>query len=171
MQRLAAGPPIGTVGDALLPVDRASDATPPRRLIARGLLIPIDMQTVELPRRGRAAWCGAPNRSGAVSPDPPPIPTIDRAPEELDRLGATAVLDTVRLHRGARCQSGPIGPRQRCGGGVGVRELRRAARPSMWARTLPPSCSKPRCGRPRRGSRRHGAGVPSHNGLRQLAKP
>ena len=50
VQRLAAGPPIGTVGDALLPVDRASDATSPRRLIARGLLIPVDMQTVELPR-------------------------------------------------------------------------------------------------------------------------
>src|SRR6478752_2581627 len=50
VQRLAAGPPIGAVGDALLPADPATDTTPPRRLIARGLLIPIDMQTVELPR-------------------------------------------------------------------------------------------------------------------------
>jgi hypothetical protein len=127
VQRLAAGPPIGTVGDALLPVDRASDATPPRRLIARGLLIPIDMQTVELPREVGLVVRGA-EPVGAVSPDPPPIPTIDREPEELDRLGATAVLDTVRLTEalGAEWTHRPA-PALR-GGGVGVRELRRAAR-------------------------------------------
>jgi len=127
VQRLAAGPPIGAVGDALLAVDPATDTTPPRRLIARGLLIPIDMQTVELPREIGLAIRGA-EPLGAVSPDPPPIRTVDRAPEELDRLGATAVLDTVRLVEtlGAEWTHRPA-PALR-GGGVGVRELRRAAR-------------------------------------------
>src|SRR6478752_52011 len=111
VQRLAAGPPIGAVGDALLPADPATDTTPPRRLIARGLLIPIDTQTVELPREVGLA-----------------IRAVDRAPEELDRLGATAVLDTVRLVEtlGAEWTHRPA-PALR-GGGVGVRELRRAAR-------------------------------------------
>ena len=54
--------------------------------------------------------------------------TVDRAPEELDRLGATAVLDTVRLVEtlGAEWTHRPA-PALR-GGGIGVRELRRAAR-------------------------------------------
>src|SRR5689334_2572815 len=127
VRRLAAGPPIGTVGDVLLPVDPATDTTPARRLIARGLLIPIDIQTVELPREiGLVVRCAEP--LGVVPPDPPAIHTISRAPEELDRLGATAVLDTVRLVEmlGAEWTGRPA-PALR-GGGVGVRELRRAAR-------------------------------------------
>jgi Helicase conserved C-terminal domain len=127
LQRLAAGPPIGSVGDAVLPVDPAGEPTPPRRLIARGLLVPIDMQTVELPREVGLAVRGA-EPLGAVPPDPPPIPTVDRTPDELDRVGATAVLDTLRLVEalGVEWTRRPA-PALR-GGGVGVRELRRTAR-------------------------------------------
>jgi Helicase conserved C-terminal domain len=127
LQRLATGAPIGTVGDALLPVDLAGETAPPRRLIARGLLIPIDVQTVELPREIGLAVRGA-QPLGVVQPDPPPIPTVTRTPGELDRLGATAVLDTLRLVEalGVEWTHRPA-PALR-GGGMGVRELRRVAR-------------------------------------------
>jgi Helicase conserved C-terminal domain len=127
LDRLAAGPPIGTVRDALVPGLLAQGSTPPHRLIARGLLLPIDAQTVELPREVGLTLRG-PAPLGQVHAQPPVIPTVQRTPEELDRSGATAVLDTVRLVEalGEEWTHRPA-PSLR-GGGIGVRELRRTAR-------------------------------------------
>jgi hypothetical protein len=124
LDRLAAGPPNGTVRNAQLPTTWP-DLAPPHRLISRGLLIPIDSQTVELPREVGIALRGM--AVGAVSATPPVIETVDRDPAELDRLGTTAVLDALRLVESlaeAWAHRPPLALRA---GGVGIRELRRTA--------------------------------------------
>ncbi|PZS16158.1 MAG: DNA-binding protein [Pseudonocardiales bacterium] len=124
LDRLGAGPPNGGVRNAQLPSARP-DMTPPHRLISRGLLIPLDAQTVELPREVGIALRGA--ALGMVRPTPPVIDTVERDPADLDRLGTTAVLDTVRLVEAlgeAWTSRPPVALRA---GGVGIRELRRTA--------------------------------------------
>lgn len=119
------GPPIGAVRDALLPASLEDGATPPHRLIARGLLVPIDTQTVELPREVGLALRGE-HPLGDVTPGPPRVPVNDSA--GLDRLGTTAVLDTLRhiATLGEAWTAAP--PAVLRSGGVGVRDLRRTAR-------------------------------------------
>lgn len=125
LDRLAAGPPVGVVRNAqLLPAPE--DFAPPHRLITRGLLVPIEAQTVELPREVGLALRSAP--FGTVEPEPAPIPTVERTAAELDRLGTTAVLDVLRRveELGESWTRQP--PAQLRSGGLGVRDLRRTAR-------------------------------------------
>ena len=61
---LAAGPPVGVVRDALVPAVIAGSDAPPHRLIGRGLLVPIDAQTVELPREVGRLLRGAGRATG-----------------------------------------------------------------------------------------------------------
>ena len=124
LDRLAAGPPNGTVRNAQLPTTWP-DLAPPHRLISRGLLIPVDSQTVELPREVGIALRGM--AVGAVSPPPPVIEPVDREPAELARLGTTAVLDTVRLVESLAESWAHRPPVALRAGGVGIRELRRTA--------------------------------------------
>lgn len=126
LRRLSSGgPPIGAVRDALLPASLEDGATPPHRLIARGLLVPIDTQTVELPREVGLALRGE-RPLGDVAPVPPPVPVTDGA--GLDRLGTTAALDTLR-HIAALGEAWTAAPPAVLrSGGVGVRDLRRSAR-------------------------------------------
>jgi hypothetical protein len=125
LDRLAAGPPVGTVRNAHLPASRP-DMPPPHRLIARGLLVPIDAQTVELPREVGVAL--RPAAVGRVESRPPAIPVVERGTADLDRLGTTAVLETLRLVEAlGRTWTDHPPPLLRAGG-VGVRELRRTAR-------------------------------------------
>jgi hypothetical protein len=125
LERLATGPPVGNVRNAQLPAT-SPDLPPPHRLIERGLLVPIDAQTVELPREVGVALRDTP--LGDVSPHPPAIETVQREPAELDRLGTTAVLDTVRLVEALADAWTDRPPPALRAGGVGVRELRRTAR-------------------------------------------
>jgi hypothetical protein len=125
LDRLAAGPPVGNVRNAQLPAT-SPDLAPPHRLIARGLLVPIDAQTVELPREVGVALRGTP--LGNVSPTPPVIEAVQREPADLDRLGTTAVLDTVRLIEALGDAWTNRPPPALRAGGVGIRELRRTAR-------------------------------------------
>jgi hypothetical protein len=124
LDRLAAGPPVGVVRDALLPAVIEAGATPPHRLIAHGLLVPIDTQTVELPREvGLALRDGTPFAS--ITAAPPDVPLIDT---DVDHRGTTAVLDTLRqVGALAELWSAAPPPVLRAGG-LGVRDLRRAAR-------------------------------------------
>ena len=96
---LAGGPPIGRVRQTQL-MPAGEQPTPPQRLVARGLLVQIDSQTVELPREVGLALRG--EQSIAVQTDPAPILTVDRTPAELDRLGTTAVLARPAAHRDPR---------------------------------------------------------------------
>jgi hypothetical protein len=124
LARLAGGPPVGVVRDALLPSALNDSATPPHRLIAHGLIVPIDTQTVELPREvGLALRGGAP--FAAVPVAAPPIALAD---SNVDRLGTTAVLDTVRHVEALGELWSALPPAVLRAGGLGVRDLRRSAR-------------------------------------------
>jgi hypothetical protein len=126
LDRLAAGPPVGVVRGAADRQVPHADQSPPHRLIARGLLVPIDAQTVELPREvGLALRSSA---MGAVSTRPPDIELLEREPAQLDRLGTTAVLDTVRQVESLAETWTHRPPPVLRAGGIGVRELRRTAR-------------------------------------------
>ncbi|MGH8959948.1 MAG: helicase-associated domain-containing protein [Jatrophihabitantaceae bacterium] len=125
LDRLAAGPPIGTVRNAQLPPAR-DELPPPHRLLSRGLLIAVDAQTVELPREVAIALRPVP--IGDLQPHAPEIRIERREPAELDRAGGTAVLETLRVVE-ALAESWTVHPpAQLRSGGVGVRDLRRTAR-------------------------------------------
>jgi len=125
LQRLAAGQPYGGVRNAQLPATW-KDLPPPHRLISRGLLVPVDAQTVELPREVGIALRR--DTLGDISPTPPVIDAVERSPAELDRLGTTAVLETVRLVESLAQVWATRPPPVLRAGGIGVRELRRTAR-------------------------------------------
>ena len=123
LDRLAAGPPVGTVRNTRLAV--TDQSTAPYRLINRGLLVPLDGQRVELPREvGRVLRSQAP----ASAVEPPAVTLVEREPADLDRLGTTAVLDFLRLVESLATAWTVQPPPLLRSGGVGVRELRRTAR-------------------------------------------
>ena len=121
LDRLAAGPPVGVVRPR-----PTGEPSPAAALLMRGLLVPVDALTVELPREVGIAL--RPSPLGALEPDPPQIAVTEREPAELDRLGTTAVLDTLRLVDMLADTWTALPPAQLRSGGVGVRELRRTAR-------------------------------------------
>ncbi|MBV9593182.1 MAG: helicase-associated domain-containing protein [Actinobacteria bacterium] len=125
LRRLAGGPPIGLLRE---PIDAAGDGqSAPLRLVARGLLIPVDTQTVELPRELGLALRGE-RPLGPVAEHAPVVATTDRGPAEADRSGTTAVLELIRLVESlGQAWSRQPAPVLR-NGGLGVRELRRTAR-------------------------------------------
>ncbi|MCW2495924.1 MAG: hypothetical protein JWQ77_1848 [Jatrophihabitans sp.] len=120
LTRLAAGPPLGGLRSA------AAGETPAHRLVTRGLLVPIDAQSVELPREIGLALREHP--MGEVGPEPPNVELTVREPAELDRAGTTAVLETIRLVDALALAWTVQPPAQLRSGGVGVRDLRRTAR-------------------------------------------
>lgn len=121
LDRLAEGPPLGR-----LRVRPGAEPPAAYRLLTRGLLLPVDAQTVELPREVGMAL--RPSPLGTVATQPPDIEVESRAPNDLDRLGTTAVLETLRLVEalGDLWTASPAA--QLRSGGVGVRDLRRTAR-------------------------------------------
>jgi hypothetical protein len=122
LDRLAAGPPVGT----LRPVRPGADTPPAFALVLRGLLIPADGQTVEMPREVGVALRASP--LGELEPVPPQIEAVEREPADLDKLGTTAVLETLRLVDSLADLWTAHPPAQLRSGGVGVRDLRRTAR-------------------------------------------
>ena len=128
LTRLAAGPPKGTVRNALLPASwpTGEEIPPPHRLLMRGLLVPIDAQTVELPREVALALRDQP--LGRVAVAPPAVEIVEHTPAELDHMGTTAVLDAVRLVDALAGSWTAHPPAMLRSGGVGVRDLRRTAR-------------------------------------------
>jgi antitoxin (DNA-binding transcriptional repressor) of toxin-antitoxin stability system len=125
LNRLAVGPPVGRLREAH-PSAAHAELPPPHRLVARGLLVPLDAQTVELPREVGLALRAVP--LGPVAVQPPVIEYVERTPADLDRIGTTAALDVLRLVE-ALAESWTLHPpAQLRSGGVGVRELRRTAK-------------------------------------------
>ena len=121
--RLAGGPPVGTVRNTRLAAAEA-ELSPPHRLINRGLLAPIDIQHVELPREVGLML----REVSEAAAEPPSLELITREPADLDRLGATAVLEFLRLVD-VLAEAWTVQPPALLrSGGVGVRELRRTAR-------------------------------------------
>lgn len=133
LQRLADGPPIGVhrEADAALrelvqrrPV--VAEPSPAQGLLERGLVVPIDGRTVELPREVGLALRPVP--AGAVPPEPAPVPVTERGTAVIDGGGATAVLETVRLAELLLTMLSDEPAGQLRAGGLGVRDLRRLAR-------------------------------------------
>jgi hypothetical protein len=118
---LAAGPPLGQVRDALRvgPVD-----SPVRWLLAHGLLVAIDNTTVELPREVGLIVRGA-TPLGDVRPSPPEL--VVTSPSGIDATAAHAAADVVAKTEALLEQWSADPPGVLRAGGVGVRELKRAA--------------------------------------------
>ena len=124
---LAAGPPVGRTTGALSPANAASADSPLRWLLAHGLLVPLDDYTVLLPRE-----LGVLLRGGRPLPDaslsPPPLPLTAHQPAEVDAAAAGQALIVLRLVESLLEAWALEPPGVLRSGGVGVRELRRAAR-------------------------------------------
>ncbi|HEV7650811.1 MAG TPA: helicase-associated domain-containing protein [Actinophytocola sp.] len=119
--------PVGRTRDAavVVPLDRAR--TPVQRMLAQGLLLRRDAETVELPRQVGLALRGD-SPLGTVRLDEPELRTRRQTMSTVDATGAGEGLELLR-----RAQSlvelwgkEPAGVLK--AGGVGVRDLRRLAR-------------------------------------------
>ncbi|MGH3570041.1 MAG: helicase-associated domain-containing protein, partial [Pseudonocardia sp.] len=118
---LAAGPPIGRSRAGSDPTSAVS------RLLARGLLLRVDPETVELPRQVGLALRGT-RPLGTIVASPPPLRSYTRGAEVVDGTAGGAalrVLRQVELLVGFWGRTPPPALRL---GGLGVRELRRVAR-------------------------------------------
>ncbi|MFI6828465.1 helicase-associated domain-containing protein [Kribbella sp. NPDC050241] len=126
LAKLTWGPPTGSVEKAERPVTIASARTPVERLLARGLVVPKDANTVVLPRQ-----IGLHLRGGRVlastRPTPPPLDGKTVSASIADRAAAGAALDLVRQVDRALEQLGTEPPPVLRTGGIGVRELRSLA--------------------------------------------
>ncbi|HEX7353215.1 MAG TPA: helicase-associated domain-containing protein [Mycobacteriales bacterium] len=124
LEAVDAGGAVGHVADAMRPSD-PQDPSPVRRLVARGLLIPVDTETVELPREIGAAL--RPRLLPDVPVQPPPYEPAAGG-RDPDADGALAAAESVRLTAALLAHWGDQPPAERKSGGVGARELRAAAR-------------------------------------------
>lgn len=124
---LAAGPPLGEVRDARRPVTADSADTPVRWLLARGLLVAVDVHTVELPREVALALRGD-RPLGVLLPEPPPLELSHPGADAVDAAAAhTAATVVARVEALLELWAAAPPPVLRAGG-LGVRDLRRAAR-------------------------------------------
>jgi hypothetical protein len=126
LAKLTWGPPTGSVEKAERPVTIASARTPVEQLLARGLVVPKDANTVALPRQ-----IGLHLRGGRVlastRPTPPPLEGKQVSASIADRAAAGAALDLVRHVDRALEQLGFEPPPALRTGGIGVRDIRSLA--------------------------------------------
>ena len=160
LETLAAGPPIGR--------SRGADpANPVSRLLARGLLVRVDPETVELPRQVGLALRGD-RPLGALALGPPDLATVDRGVGTVDGTAAGAALRALRQVEQLVAFWATTPPPVLRSGGLGVRELRRAAREVDADETHGRAARRDRRGGgPGRGERRRRARVGAdHRGRR-----
>ncbi|HZG92136.1 MAG TPA: helicase-associated domain-containing protein, partial [Pseudonocardia sp.] len=121
LDALAAGPPIGRSRAG------ADPESPVGRLVARGLLLRVDAETVELPRQVGLALRGD-RPLGPVAVRPPDLDLRDRGADAVDRTAGGAALELLRRMDLLIAFWSRTPPPVLRSGGLGVRELRRAAR-------------------------------------------
>jgi hypothetical protein len=121
LETLAVGPPVGRSRGG------ADPASPVSRLLARGLVVRVDADTVELPRQVGLALRGD-RPLGSLTLDPPDLATSDRGVETVDGTAAGAALRALRQAEQLVAFWGTSPPPALRSGGLGVRELRRVAR-------------------------------------------
>lgn len=121
LDALAAGPPIGRSRAG------ADPESPVGRLLARGLLLRVDAETVELPRQVGLALRGD-RPMGRIAVDPPDIRARDRGVDVVDRTAGGAALEVLRRIELLVAYWSHNPPPVLRSGGLGVRELRRAAK-------------------------------------------
>lgn len=127
LEHLLWGTAYGSVPNADRPVRVASAVSPVEWLLARGLLLPTDRGTVALPRevalhlRGGRAF----DRAETAAPEPPTAAAHD--PAQVDRTAGAQAFGFVRAVESLLDAWGVDPPPVLRAGGLGVRELRRAA--------------------------------------------
>jgi len=127
LQALAAGPPLGQVRDARRPATGEAADTPVRRLVARGLLVPVDTHTVELPREiALALREGRP--LGDVQPAAPELELTSVQRGAVDAAAAHTAAEVVARVEALLASWAQAPPAVLRAGGLGVRDLRRTAR-------------------------------------------
>jgi hypothetical protein len=124
---LAHGSPLGRTKDAGVPVSLDEARTPVQRLLAMGLLLRRDAETVELPRQVALAIRGD-SPLGALKLDEPALDTKQHKAATVDATGAGEALELVRrvellVKVWSREPAGVLKA-----GGLGVRDLRKLAR-------------------------------------------
>ncbi|MGC9669076.1 helicase-associated domain-containing protein [Planosporangium sp. 12N6] len=126
LDRLAAGPPVGTVARSAL-ADPDSES-PVRWLVDHHLLVPVAPESVELPREVALLLRRETGPLGVLHPTPPDVDAPVREIAAVDRAGAGQAMEIVR-HTEALVDvlAAEPAPVLRSGG-LGVRELRRLAR-------------------------------------------
>lgn len=140
LDRLAAGPPVGTIQDArrsfdpatAIPDEPAGDGgdgeSPVRWLIRNRLLVPTGIDTVELPREVGLLLRRDTGPLGDLHPVEPAPDAPARKPDSVDAAGAGQAMEAVRLTEtileALVTEPAPV----LRAGGLGVRDLRRLAR-------------------------------------------
>ncbi|RTL64717.1 MAG: DNA-binding protein [Pseudonocardiaceae bacterium] len=121
LDALAAGPPIGRSRAG------ADPDSPVGRLLARGLLVRVDPETVELPRQVGLALRGD-RPLGGVAVTPPVPDTVERGADTVDATAGGAALELLRRVEALLELWSAAPPPTLRAGGLGVRDLRRAAK-------------------------------------------
>ncbi|WP_338022725.1 hypothetical protein [Allosalinactinospora lopnorensis] len=126
LDRLVWGPPDGTVSGARRTIDVTAAGSPVERLLARGLLLPTDESTVTLPREIALFL-----RDGLlfrnVEPVPPALSGTERSPAAVTRSAAGQAFTVIRSVAELLEQWSSAPPSVLRRGGLGIRDLRRAA--------------------------------------------
>ena len=123
LEQLAAGPPYGKVRDARRPTEPDELDNPVRWLLAHGLLVAIDDETVELPREIGALVRGAPSAG-----DEPKLTTTKVGVKDIDRAAAHEAADVVSKVEKLLESWSEDPPAVLRSGGLGVRDLKRTAK-------------------------------------------
>ncbi|MQA62061.1 MAG: DNA-binding protein [Actinophytocola sp.] len=124
---LAAGPPIGRTRDAAAEVSLEAAGSPVQRLLARGLLIRRDDQTVELPRQLAIHLRGGQVFTPASLTEPP-LRTNPHTEHTVDQVAAGEAMELIRHTEALLAFWSATPPPVLKAGGLGVRELRRVMR-------------------------------------------
>ncbi|MEU6203520.1 helicase-associated domain-containing protein [Micromonospora musae] len=143
LDRLAAGPPVGSVPPGALqaPPLGEEDQLPPdpvnggvptgspvRWLVEHRLLVPVSAGTVELPREVGLLLRRDSGPLGPLRTGPPPVSAAPREPKAVDSAGAGQTMEVVRHTEGLLEQLAAEPAAVLRSGGIGVRDLRRLAR-------------------------------------------
>ncbi|MEV6376993.1 helicase-associated domain-containing protein [Micromonospora musae] len=143
LDRLAAGPPVGSVPPGALqaPPLGEEDQLPPdpvnggvptgspvRWLVEHRLLVPVSAGTVELPREVGLLLRRDSGPLGPLRTSPPQVSAAPREPKAVDSAGAGQTMEVVRHTEGLLEQLAAEPAAVLRSGGIGVRDLRRLAR-------------------------------------------
>jgi hypothetical protein len=124
---LAAGPPVGKSRDASSELTLDEAVTPVQRLLARGLLLRRDDQTVELPREIAVALRGR-HVFSPIALTEPELPVNRHQPSTVDEAAAGEAMELMRQIEALLTTWSEQPPPLLKSGGLGVRELKKLAK-------------------------------------------